>query len=97
MRSPAHATALPSLSPPDLVQVSAVRFLHGQLDPDTETPIAIWRWRPEFDLNGDLLAVRLWSTGSVAPLTVTHPERLRILGEVVEEVDVTTLEELGYL
>ena len=43
------------------------------------------------------MAVRLWSTGSVAPLTVAHPEKLVVLGEVVEEMDLAALEELGYL
>lgn len=81
---------------PDEDDLLLVR-LHDQLDPDTETPTAIRLWRPEVDLSGDLLAVRLWSTGSVAPLTVAHPERLLVLGEVVEQLDVIALEELGYL
>jgi len=77
----------------DLLLIS----LHGQLDPDTATSISIRLWRPESDLEGRLLAVRLWSTGSVAPLTVAHPEKLVVLGEVVEEMDLAGLKELGYL
>jgi hypothetical protein len=56
--------------------------LQDQWDPDSGSHVALRRWMPERDLDGKELALRLWSDSSVEPLTVTAPDRVRVLGLV---------------
>ncbi len=78
----------------DLLVVS----LNDQIDPDTGTGLAIRLWLPETDLQGNVLAIRLWSTYSVAPLTVQHPEQLIVHGQVMgRPLSMADLERLGLL
>ena len=71
--------------------------LDGQVDADTSSPISIRLWAPEFDLEGRQLALRLRSISSVAPLTVTNPDGLVVLGEVVDRLDAAEVEAMGDL
>jgi hypothetical protein len=70
--------------------------LHSQADPDTGCATTIRRWRPERDLAGNQLALRLWSDGSVEPLTVRHPEEIVVRGVVRGKLRLSDLEVLGY-
>lgn len=60
----------------------ALVVLHEQTDPDSGRPLSLRRWTPERDLDGNQLALRLASDGSVEPLTVTAPDSARVLGLV---------------
>ena len=78
----------------DLLVVS----LSDQIDPDTGTELSIRLWLPETDLQGNVLAIRLWSTHSIAPLTVHDPDKLVIHGQVVgRPLNATDLGQLGLL
>jgi hypothetical protein len=77
----------------DLVLV----ILHDQVDPDTGRSATIRYWRPERDLHGNDLAVRLWSNGSVEPLTVHNAEAIEVCGLVRSHISAATLAERGYL
>lgn len=70
--------------------------LHDQVDPDAGSSVTIRRWRPERDLAGNQLALRLWSDGSVEPLTVHHPDVIDIRGIVRGKLRLSDLEALGY-
>lgn len=70
--------------------------LRDQEDPDTGSAATIRRWRPERDLSGNQLALRLWSDGSVEPLTVHHPEAIEVSGVVRGKLRLSDLEALGY-
>ena len=70
--------------------------LHEQMDPDADSPVTIRRWRPERDLAGNQLALRLWSDGSVEPLTVRHPEAMEVRGVVRAKLRLSDLEAMGY-
>lgn len=71
-------------------------ILHHQVDPDTGGGTTIRAWRPERDLAGNQLALRLWSNGSVEPLTVQHPEEVDVRGVVRAMLRLSDLEALGY-
>ena len=45
---------------------------------------------------GNQLALRLWSDGSVEPLTVQHPGEITIRGVVRGNLRLSELEALGY-
>lgn len=70
--------------------------LHDQRDPDTGHEVTLRRWRPERDLAGQELALRLWSDGSVEPLTVVHREAIDVRGVVRSKLRLSDLETLGY-
>lgn len=70
--------------------------LHEQADPDAGSSVTIRRWRPERDLSGNQLALRLWSDGSVEPLTVRHPDAIEVRGIVRGKLRMSDLEALGY-
>lgn len=71
--------------------------LSGQIDPDTGSEFCVRIWRPERDLAGKELALRLWSSSSVAPLTVDDRPQLRVVGRVRRALRASELEELGLL
>ncbi len=71
-------------------------ILHEQIDPDTGHETTIRRWRPERDLAGNQLALRLWSDGSVEPLTVHHPDKIDVRGVVRGKLRLSDVEALGY-
>ena len=71
--------------------------LSGQVDPDTGSEYCLRVWRPERDLAGKELALRLWSSSSVAPLTVDDRVQLRVVGRVKKALRASELEELGGL
>ena len=60
----------------------ALVLLRDQVDPDSGMPVALRRWTPERDLDGNQLALRLGSDGSVEPLTVARPDDAKVLGLV---------------
>ena len=58
--------------------------LAEQTDPDSQSSRSVRRWAPERDLTGARLGLRLTTDGSVEPLTVRVPERLIVLGKVID-------------
>jgi hypothetical protein len=58
--------------------------LAEQTDPDSQSKRSVRRWAPERDLTGARLGLRLTTDGSVEPLTVRVPERLIVLGKVID-------------
>jgi hypothetical protein len=69
-------------------------ILHDQIDPDSKRYASIRHWRPELDAQGNRLALRLWSSTSVEPLTVTRPELLWLRGVVRATLRPSELEDL---
>ena len=55
-----------------------------QVDPDSQSNRSVRRWAPERDLTGARLGLRLTTDGSVEPLTVREPQRLIVLGKVID-------------
>jgi len=70
--------------------------LHEQVDSDAGGTVTIRRWRPERDLAGNQLALRLWSDGSVEPLTVHDPDAIQVRGVVRGKLRLSDVEALGY-
>jgi hypothetical protein len=70
--------------------------LHDQTDPDSGRRATLRHWRPELDIAGNRLALRLWSSGSVEPLTVTQPHHLVIRGAVKATLRASEVQDLGY-
>lgn len=58
--------------------------LAEQVDPDSQSNRSVRRWAPERDLTGARLGLRLTTDGSVEPLTVREPQRLIVLGKVID-------------
>jgi hypothetical protein len=81
--------------PPEDEEI-VLAVLHDQTDPDSRSRATLRIWRPERDLRGNRLAVRLWSEGSVEPLTVTHPDGLIVRGVVRRTLSAGDLHKLGY-
>jgi hypothetical protein len=70
--------------------------LHDQIDPDTGRRTTIRLWRPERDLAGNQLRLRLWSNGSVEPLTVREADGIEVRGIVRATLRFSDLDDLGY-
>jgi hypothetical protein len=79
--------------PDDRVLVALV----DRVDPDTESSVAIRLWVPDTNEDGTLLRIRLFGDGGVGPMTVEKREAVVVLGEVMQMLDRSDLEDLGYL
>lgn len=82
--------ALEPIDPSDIEDGELVAVCHETLDPDTGRRFSIRQWWPEHGEGGDLMNVTLAGapgTG-VEPLTLERPAEARVLGRVLEALDV---------